>query len=289
MSTIIEKSASRSKATAQILLKPRQEIFQKLTEQIEFGEKNLIVNKNISDLILLEKMRKEKKWSRYNQEYLASRFNTNNVAEDYKATRTGSILYPKSQTEIDRFNEKINNQICFLESIRDSLELYEEFESSSFNLPSSASATNVFIVHGHDNLKKQKLLHFLTTLGLNGIILSDQPNQGQTLIEKFENNASEARYAIILLTADDIGYAKVDSANPKARARQNVILELGYFLAKLGRRHVCCLIEEEIEIPSDYHGVSYIPTKDEGTWQLKLAQEMKTAGLLVDLNKLIKP
>jgi predicted nucleotide-binding protein len=85
---------------------------------------------------------------------------------------------------------------------------------------------NIFIVHGRDEMAKLSLANFLHRLELNPIILHEQPNRGRTIIEKFEQNADFARYALILLTPDDIGGEKKESLRP--RARQNVILELGF-------------------------------------------------------------
>jgi predicted nucleotide-binding protein len=44
------------------------------------------------------------------------------------------------------------------------------------------------------------LSNLLYGLGLNPIILHDQPNKGRTIIEKLEDNAGLANYAFILLT-----------------------------------------------------------------------------------------
>ena len=92
-------------------------------------------------------------------------------------------------------------------------------------------------------------------------------------------------FAVVLFTAEDTG-GLID-ADPKTfrpRARQNVTLELGYFVGKLGRRRVCVLHEEEVEIPSDFHGVGYVPLDSGETWKLRLAKEMREAGLKIDMN-----
>ena len=69
------------------------------------------------------------------------------------------------------------------------------------------------------------------------------------------------------------------------RARQNVILELGVFLGKLGRKHVCPLVKGDVETPSDYDGVVYTKLDDAGGWKMKLVQELKAAGFDVDANR----
>ena len=103
-----------------------------------------------------------------------------------------------------------------------------------------------------------------------------------------KNHAGEAGFAIVLLTPDDVGKSKDETDDSKPRARQNVILELGYFLCGLGRERVCVLYKEGVELPSDIHGILYVPMDDSDGWQLKLGQEMQAAGLSVDLNKLGK-
>ncbi|MDR8093253.1 nucleotide-binding protein [Burkholderia gladioli] len=150
-----------------------------------------------------------------------------------------------------------------------------------------SSAERVFIVHGHDEAAKFAVQALLGRLGLEGVILDEQTGRGSTIIEKFEREAGTASFAVVLLTPDDKGgvaTATVDQLRP--RARQNVILELGYFAAKLGRGRVCALHRGNVEIPSDFSGVLYVNFDGAGAWKLALAKEMRDAGLPVDLNDL---
>ena len=87
-----------------------------------------------------------------------------------------------------------------------------------------------------------------------------------------------------MLTPDDVGCLNVQNPELKPRARQNVILELGYFLGKLGRTRIAALLKDDVEKPSDYDGVVYISMDKAGAWKLQLAGELKTAGLNIDLN-----
>jgi len=142
----------------------------------------------------------------------------------------------------------------------------------------------VFIVHGHDRTVLSEVARFLDKLDIESIILMEQPHGGRTLMEKLERN-SDVAYAVVLCTADDLGRAK-DEEELQPRPRQNVILELGYFIGSLGRDNLCVLREEALDMPSDFHGVGYHVLDSGGAWQLSLAKEMKAAGLPVDLNKL---
>ena len=140
----------------------------------------------------------------------------------------------------------------------------------------------VFIVHGQTHGYVEEVARFIEGLGPKAIILHEQPSQGLTVIEKLETY-SDVGFAVVIMTGDDIG-GPVSSA-PRRRARQNVILELGYFLAKLGRTRVCVLYEDEVEIPSDYAGVLYIRLSRDGAWQLALARELKVAGIKLDFKR----
>jgi predicted nucleotide-binding protein len=145
----------------------------------------------------------------------------------------------------------------------------------------------VFTVHGHDEAAKHAVARFIERLDLETIILDEQPSEGLTIIEKFEKYAGSADFAIVLITPDDVG-APIEKRNDlKLRARQNVIFELGYFFHALGRRRVCALYKEGVELPSDIYGVVYVLMDEFDAWQLTLAREMRQAGLSFDANKLL--
>ena len=161
-----------------------------------------------------------------------------------------------------------------------------ENELSSHTQKKTASSNRkIFIVHGHDEAAKETTARFIEKLELVPVILHEQSNKGRTIIEKFEHH-SDVGFAVVLMTPDDVGTSAKNKNNLKSRARQNVILELGFFLGKLGRERVCALFKE-IEMPSDYDGVLYLQMDDRKRWQLELAKEIKAAGIDVDLNKII--
>ena len=147
--------------------------------------------------------------------------------------------------------------------------------------------SKIFIVHGHDEEMKQSVAHTLEKLGLTPIILHEQPTAGKTIIEKFERDA-DVGFAVILLSPDDMGYKKTDGANKaKPRARENVILELGYFVGKLGRDKVMALKRgDDFEVPSDLSGVVYTPFDSHDGWKSKLVKELKAAGYAVSADDL---
>jgi predicted nucleotide-binding protein len=151
---------------------------------------------------------------------------------------------------------------------------------------SSILGREIFIVHGHDGEAKEAVARLIMQLGHIPVILSEQPSLGKTLIEKLEYYSSRVGFVVVLLTPDDIGGpANVDPPlNP--RARQNVVLELGFFLAKLKRSNVCALYKEGVEIPSDYDGVLYVVMDNARAWRFQLATELRAAGFEADANRI---
>ena len=135
---------------------------------------------------------------------------------------------------------------------------------------------NVFIVHGHDDAARDAAALFVHECGLRPIILREQAGAGRAIIQKFQDYTNVG-FAIVLLTPDDVGEARVKQNALQPRARQNVIFELGYFIGKLGLHHVCALHTGGVEFPSDYLGVTYIGL--DGDWRRELAREMRAAGL----------
>lgn len=165
------------------------------------------------------------------------------------------------------------------------LEDHAEENKTTNQVVSNTSSSNmdrIFIVHGHDGELKQSVARIIEKQGIEAIILSERANKGRTIIEKFEDY-SDVGGAICLFTADDLGKAKND-ATDNTRARQNVVLETGYFMGKLGRDHVVLLADKGIEMPSDLSGVVYTET---ASWQFDLLKELSAMGYKVDLNKLL--
>lgn len=148
-------------------------------------------------------------------------------------------------------------------------------------------SNKVFLVHGHDNEAKEGTARFLQKLGLYPIVLHEQPNSGRTIIEKFEVYSGDIAFAVILLTPDDFGGIAATPEARKPRARQNVVIELGYFMGRLGRSRVCALHKGGVELPSDYQGVLFIELDPAGAWKAKLAQEFVQAKLPIELSGLL--
>lgn len=164
---------------------------------------------------------------------------------------------------------------------------YASVRSTKSNGNEATLSSEVFVVHGHDNALREATARFIEKIGLKPIILHEQPNKGRTVIEKFTEHSSVA-FAVVLLTGDDRGGKKgTRTEDLKDRARQNVILELGFFIGKLGRSRVCPLYEPGVELPTDFDGVVYIPIDEVGAWKLALAKELKVAGMPVDLNDVV--
>ncbi len=144
----------------------------------------------------------------------------------------------------------------------------------------------VFIVHGRDWGAKEATARLVEGQDLEAVILAEQPNGGRTLIEKFEAYATSAAFAIVLLTPDDVGGLSSAPTDMQARARENVIFELGYFVGQLGRGKVCLVKAGEVNIPSDLHGVAYIPLDEHGAWKAKVLREIEQAGIPIDMERL---
>jgi predicted nucleotide-binding protein len=216
-------------------------------------------------------------WHAYNVELLSNMFTTNRYGCDYDG-RTFRTL----QSEINA-----------LRSFHDLLEFIPEDPRIAKAVTVSESqptqnSKRVFVVHGHDNEAKQTVARFLEKLGLQPIILHNQSNRGQTIIEKFEEY-SDVRFAVVLITPDDIGASTEDfgskgDAALRPRARQNVVFEHGFLVAKLGCGNVCALVKGNVEILSDVQSILYARI-DRSDWGMELVKEMRAAGLDIDLNK----
>lgn len=176
---------------------------------------------------------------------------------------------------------------AMVSSLEGLIEVLEATALPALALPTrpTADPKSVFLVHGRDH-RRHEVETVLRKLGLDVVILADQPSAGMTIIEKLEAHA-DCAFAVVLLTGDDVGGLNAPP-NPelRRRARQNVILELGYFIGRLGRKNVCTLYEAGVELPSDYVGVGFVLLDEHEGWKQKLAKELKAAGFKIDMNLL---
>ena len=180
----------------------------------------------------------------------------------------------------------VRRAIAILQAAKKELALQSELEPSlTIDEPSSNEPSvpgSIFVVHGHDDARKHEVARFLQRVTKSEpVILHEQASGNRTVIEKLEKHAGTASFAVVLLTADDLGQAKTaDTLIP--RARQNVVFEAGYFIGRLGRDRVTLLLEKGVERPGDLDGVVYIALDMPGAWKTALLREMAAAGLAVD-------
>lgn len=274
------------------LIVSRKDFIQKLEERIQEGEE--ILKFNVSTQSDFDNNRDAfNHWNDYNSEYLKQSFN--NEYNEYKKRYDDCTLFiglgknrQGPQGKLLNFKESVGAKLSNLKKLLGKADLLKSSieEPSTKEMKEASTKTNkIFIVHGHNDHIKIDVARTLEKLGLQPIILSEQPNQGQTIIEKFELH-SDVGFAVVLLTADDLGRVKT-SDKDKYRARQNVIIEMGYFIGKLGRGNVFPMYEDGVELPSDLHGILYNSIDDAKTWKFKLVKELTAAGYQVDANKIL--
>ncbi len=169
-----------------------------------------------------------------------------------------------------------NNQFLeyFQQTLQEIVNANPEIEESYVN---KVEGNTVFIIHGHNNELKTEVQLLLTRAGVNNIVLHEVADKGRTIIDKLVEESSNSNYAIALLSPDD----KLEDGS--ARARQNVILEIGYFIGKLGKERVRILKKGQIDIPSDLQGILYENYDIDGAWKIKICKELIAAGIYVDI------
>ncbi|WP_455473997.1 TIR domain-containing protein [Bartonella sp. B30(2025)] len=210
---------------------------------------------------------------------------------------TGTILVQgardaKQKLEVDlRLN---------IEEVKSQIPAAEPVEGSSFKLPevfapeSSKTKNKIFIVHGHDHSSLRELELLLLKLGIEACVLQNNSSDGLTIIEALEKEIcttdGPVNFGIVLLTPDDMGYAKSDGAEcAQPRARQNVVFEMGMLIATFKRKNVVILKKQHLEIPSDAQGIIYLEFKEHVKEVVtKLADRLQKSGFSIEADALIR-
>jgi predicted nucleotide-binding protein len=167
----------------------------------------------------------------------------------------------------------------------------EAAPSAAAPVPAAQAApkSKVFVVHGHDTAAREQLELVLHKLGLDPFVLANTGGGGLTIIEALEKeigggSPNAARFGIVLMTPDDIGYAKKDGeSKAEPRARQNVVLEMGMLISSLSRPNVAILKRGHLEVPSDANGILYIGFNEHVKETVpRLAERLNHAGFTID-------
>lgn len=223
-------------------------------------------------------------WHTKTKRFLIHEYGENSYEyKEFSKRRFSLPIWSNTTPEYEYVKECANDLISAKKIFIDYLDEMKESEDNtpSCNNNAKIDMSSVFIVHGHDEGMKYAVARLIEKQGIKAIILHEQPNQGATIIEKFEKNCNVGA-AICLFTPDDLGHeAQKKKNNP--RARQNVVFETGYFMGKLGRDHVIIVNNPEIELPSDIKGILYT---DKNEWELKVLNDLKSLGYDIDLNKI---
>lgn len=265
---------------------PRSDAGRRLDERLELGQQ--LLDRGVATSDGVEQLKSDFwSWDEFNERLLKQLFTTDEIA-DHEYVRqvfmAGGFVSP--QVELQQARRDIDMQKRRLQSIRDQLELFDAPEDPALQIVTQGPrefGQEVFLVHGHNDAVKLEVAEFLERItGRRPIILHEPADAGLTIIEKFETYAAKTGFAVVLLTADDLGKAR-DADELRKRPRQNVVLELGFFLAALGRGRVVALCEGDVEKPSDIDGVLYKLLA--GNWKYELVKEMRAAGIDLDANR----
>ena len=299
------KGPGSSESELSSLTIPRSDAREQLDDRLLRGEE--LLRRPINSGDDLEEVRREYyTWNDYNEELLRRIFTASAEANRYKGSFGIAFGGPRTLAEgVRELHRDINMKLRRLESVREKLGLFPEppaagkAQRNKHARQREDTGRTIFIVHGHNEGRKEQVARFLDRLvELNVVILHEQADRGRTIIEKFEDHAAEVAFAVILLTADDVGglapvpqedEQDADRSEPDLdpRARQNVVFEMGFFISALGRPNVVVLHEEGVELPSDISGVLYTPLDEHGAWKNKLAREIRAASIDVDLDALV--
>ncbi|CAN5766735.1 hypothetical protein BH20VER1_BH20VER1_06980 [soil metagenome] len=137
--------------------------------------------------------------------------------------------------------------------------LVKPVERQTFERLLGLRRLRAFVVHGRNAKARENAVKALSQANIEPIVLMLQPNRGRTVIEKFEAVADTCDVAVVVWSPDDFGglATALPATASRSRARQNVVLELGYFYGALRRRsgRVVILESGDTELPSDLSGV----------------------------------
>lgn len=226
--------------------------------------------------------RRAESWANGVERLLVAMFADRSVADEFMAVDAGGPFMSAGQDQIrDRTSRVLEARFENLRAIHLRIRFFPRQAPGPRARTTDRSKKRIFIVHGRDRGMRSEVEAYVRRLGLDPVILEDEAGGMRTIIEKFERY-SDVAFAMVILSADDVGRANTET-DLKPRARQNAILELGFFINALTRDMVLVIVPSDLELPSDLHGSGEIRWGSE--WKTKLVREIRQAGLEFDESK----
>ena len=257
-----------------------------LDERIELGEE--LYYRQVETQADLKRNKDEYySWSKYNSELLKKAFNKQQneyqkIYDDTDSFFFGSIGLRKSPLQdLKSLKDKINHKVNILKQISSKTEFMERnvLKSNLFkNQELETNKTQIFVVAGQDNEARDKTTRFIENLGLEAIVLEDTT----LLLEKIKAYPN-AKFGIVLYTANPTQDTKSANSNAKQKAQQNKILEHCFLMVKIGKNNVCALVSENVDMPNDISGAVYISMDKSDQWSNSIIKELKKAGYPINM------
>jgi hypothetical protein len=262
---------------------PRAQVEARLVERIELGQE-LLDHPIQGDASYKSVSHDRTIWHRYNTQLLLKLFTDELPSQEYAHGGPPVYFQRTLHQHIQELRSDIERHQGRLRSLLSRLELFDAPETktpvSSRREPAERGEA-VFIVHGSGGYEHE-VWRAISEMGAATppIILQEQFHVGASLLERLERESEKCGFAVVIYSGDDMGFPKGEEGKISLRARDNVVLELGYFLGLLGRTNVSVLYEPGVLFPSDFGGIGYYELDKAGAWKAQIEGELRRAGLI---------
>jgi predicted nucleotide-binding protein len=146
-------------------------------------------------------------------------------------------------------------------------------------------AKPILFLHGRDETVRQTVSRYFEAIGVAPLVLRDATvTDSATAAEELARLSAQAKFAVVLLTPDDVGYSVGQPGEKRSRPAQTLVLELGYITAKLGADKILVLTHGNLDIATNVLGLNTVAVDHYEGWKMRLARELRSAGFHIDLN-----
>ncbi|GEM_PF-6472732 len=145
----------------------------------------------------------------------------------------------------------------------------------------------VLLVPGSDQLINNEVAAFLRSLAVE-VTMYSQSEEQAPLIDRL-NRYAYSDFIVVIFSPDFYFYPRTQShENASIMAPQEMVFQLGYLVAKLGRQKIVVLCQEHDRLrrPTDYFDLYYVSLNPMGSWKTDIVNRMKSSGVPVPENQL---
>ncbi len=228
-------------------------------------------------------------WLNNVSNWLSKKAPESGLAEEWRSIGTSVLLtgsrYYNDQASWNIFRGVVRQRLDWLKNAGPQLDRASRGPGEA---DAGASKPSRVHVHGPEGVLRETVTAFIKRLHIP--MLPAPPGKARNSCSAAESlDFSMLGFAVILFakkpssSTGPFSHTGTDDADPVLQG----VLDLGFFLGRMGARRVCALREPGLSVSLNSVKGLFVEADPAGAWQIALARSLRGAGIALDMNRVL--